>query len=248
MCMTANKIELKVDEKFLNSIGAVRDEYQNSPLFFSTIQEDIFDTSKAEELHYNWTDSVTILQDKEAAFNFYAESLKVMSNTRFGYDDIFRPILSNVLRGWTMSERPEIIENIENSLTNEQNQVIEKIVRLTPVIDKEALLNEVFDAMLLTIKTSSKNIDSATAINTYFKSSNAQNMFSHPEINKNEIEYYDEYADVIPKVDARVLGSIIFDTEDRETPTQIKKIIQHPIHLSSNSKTNNVLQKAYKFD
>lgn len=248
MCMTANKIELKVDEKFLNSIGAVRDEYQNSPLFFSTIQEDIFDTSKAEELHYNWTDSVTILQDKEAAFNFYTESLKVMSNTRFGYDDIFRPILSNVLRGWAMSERPEIIENIENSLTNEQNQVIEKIVRLTPVIDKEALLNEVFDAMLLTIKTSSKNIDSATAINTYFKSSNAQNMFSHPEINKNEIEYYDEYADVIPKVDARVLGSIIFDTEDRETPTQIKKIIQHPIHLSSNSKTNNVLQKAYKFD
>jgi hypothetical protein len=246
--MKSKQIEVRVDEKFLNSLGKVRDEYQNSPLFFNTIQEDVFNTSKAEELHYNWTDKVTILQGKESAFNFYTESLRVMSDTKFGYNDVFRPIMSNVLHGWSMSERPDIIDNMKNNLTSQQNKVINRILKQTPIIDKEGLLNEVFDAMLLTIKSSSRKIDSATSINTYFKSSNSQNMFSHPEINREDIDYYNSSIDVIPKKDARVLGSIIYNTKDRETPTQLKKIIQHPTRLSSTSKTNEVLQKAYKFE
>lgn len=249
--MTTEKIELRVDEDFLMQIGKVRDEYQDSPMFFNGIQNQIFETAKAEKLHYNWTNEVTVQQNKKDALNFYLESINVMSETKFGYDVLFKNVLSNVLYGLVISDRPNIVDNIKDNLTLEQKEVVEKVVDLTPVIDKDALINELIDCMLTSIRDDTVRIKSETAINSYFRPSSDKNqtMFDHPDINAEDIDYYSVNSrNFIPKEDAIVLGSIIYDCKVKKRDKRDdKNIIKNPKYLSSNEKLNETLKKPYKF-
>lgn len=247
--MKTENIEIKIDEEFLMQLGSVRQEYQNSPVFFNSIQNKVFETPKAEKLHYNWADKVTITQEKEPAFRFYAESIKVMSETEFGFHDLYKNVLSRILYGWVLSERSELLGVIKNELNSEQERVIEKITELTPVIDENALLNELVDCMLRSIKNHTVKLPSRTAINSYFKSSKTQNMFDHSDINAEYIDYYDtDSKHLIPVEDSKVLGSIVFDCSSRETVTDVKRIVENPAYLSGDPETNKLLKKAHEFN